>query len=242
MQRNSLLSSSLSALVLVACCGALGGCDDDEALANAEVDGGGAPELDGSTGESPKDAGRDAYVWNPMGGMGGGSGGGSGGSGSGGSGSGGTGGGGSGGLDGRMCAEPRDYLPAAFLPRCSADTAACIAGCVTEADADACRDACISADTTPAETQFGLDCAACIYLTLFACIDMTACHNGVAEVFCCIEDNCPTGSAEGCADRMCGGDIEAAVICGYNADQDCVDFAGDVLGQCFAASNEDAGR
>jgi hypothetical protein len=236
MQRKGLLTSSLSALALVACGAALGGCSNDD---EDKADGGGAPEMDGSTDEGPEDAGRDAYVWIPSGGMGGSGGGGSGGSsGIGGSGAGGSGGGG--GLDGRMCAEPREYLPEAFLPRCSADTAACIAGCTTEADADACRDACIEADTTPAETQFGLNCATCIYLTVFACIDMTACHDGVAEVFCCIEDNCPTGSAEGCAEQMCGGDIEAALVCGYNANLDCVDFAGDVLGQCFA-TDTDAG-
>jgi hypothetical protein len=232
MQRNSLLTSSLSALALVACCGALGGCVDDQ----DEADGGGAPDMDASTDERPKDAGRDAYVWNPMGGMGGSGGAGSGGS----SGVGGGSGSGGNGLDGRMCAEPRDYLPEAFLPRCSSDTAACIAGCTGTADADACRDACIASDATPAEPQFGLNCGACIYLTIFACIDMEDCHDGVAEVFCCLEDNCP-GSADGCSEQMCGGEIEAALTCGYFANQDCVDFTGDVLGQCFTTGDEDAG-
>jgi hypothetical protein len=229
MTQKSLWPSLLSALLLF--CGA---CGDDE----SSGDGGAVPEMDGSTDEGAKDAGRDAYVWMPTGGMGGSGGAGSGGS-SGGGGSGGS--GGSGGLEGRMCAEPRDFLPDAFLPRCGAETAECIAACASEADADACRDACISADTTPAEPQFGLNCAACIYLTLFACIDMTACHDGVAEVFCCIEDNCPSGSPDGCSEQMCGGEIEAALICGYNANIDCVDFTGDVLGQCFAPGDEDAG-
>ena len=40
---------------------------------------------------------------------------------------------------------------------------------------------------------------------------------------------------------MCGDEIEAALICGYNADPECVDFSGDVLGRCFAAGDEDAG-
>jgi hypothetical protein len=200
MTKKTLWPSLLSALLLFS-----GGCGDDE----SSGDGGAAPAMDGSTDEGEKDAGRDAYVWMPSGGVGGGGSGGSGGSGTGGSG--GTGGS----IAGRMCAEPRDYLPDAFLPRCSADTAECIAGCASE--------------------------AACIYLTLFACIDMTACHDGVAEVFCCIEDNCPSGSAEGCSEQLCGGEIEAALICGYNANIDCVDFTGDVLGQCFAAGDEDAG-
>jgi hypothetical protein len=141
-----------------------------------------------------------------------------------------------------MCAEPRDYLPESLLPRCSADTAACIAACMDDADPDACREVCINADTTPAEGSFGLNCAACIYLTLFACIDMTDCHDGVAEVFCCIEDNCPAGSAEGCSDQMCGGEIEAAVTCGYFAEQECVNILGDQIGRCFAGfADEDAG-
>ena len=93
-----------------------------------------------------------------------------------------------------------------------------------------------------AEPMFGLDCGGCIYLTLFACIDMTKCHAGVAEVFCCIEDNCPTGSAEGCSEQMCGGEIEAALTCGYFANQDCVDFIGNELGRCFdGLGDEDAG-
>lgn len=222
MRRKSLLSSFLIVL-------ALGACGDDESASD-----GGASTMDSSTDEGD-DAGRDAYVWVPNGGSGG-----SGGTGGSTGGTGGTGGGSV--LDGRMCAEPREYLPEALLPRCSADTAACIAGCAAQADPDACRDACIGSDTTPAEPTFGLNCGACIYLTLFACIDMADCHEGVAEVFCCIEDNCPTGSAEGCSDQMCGGEIEAALTCGYFANQDCVDFLGNELGRCFAGlGEEDAG-
>jgi hypothetical protein len=224
MRRKGLSSSLLSALLLIA----IGGCGDDENNGD-----GGANTLDSSTDEGV-DAGRDAYVWMPNAGSGG-----SGGTGGAG-GAGGTGGGS--GLDGRMCAAPRDYLPESFLPRCSADTAACIAGCMSSADPEACRDGCISSDATPPESQFGLNCGACIYLTLFACIDMEDCHDGVAEVFCCIEDNCPTGSAEGCSDQMCGGEIQAAVTCGYYANQDCVDLLGDEIGRCFAGlGDEDAG-
>lgn len=228
MIRKSLGLSWLGVLIAVALSSALGACGDDEGGGHSpgSMDAGDDRDLDG---------GRDAYVWIPSGGMGGGSGG-SGGTG----GTGGTGGGG--GLEGRMCAEPRSYLPAALLPRCSQDTALCIAGCMSAPDADTCRDACIDADATPAESMFGLDCGGCIYLTLFACIDMADCHDGVAEVFCCIEDNCPPGSPEGCSEAMCSSEIQAALTCGYFAQQECVDFLGDTLGQCFATSgDQDAG-
>jgi len=233
MRQKGLLSSLLSALLLIACGGAVGACGDDE----GGDDGGASNTMDSSAGEDA-DAALDEYVWVPNAGSGGT--GGSGAGGTSGAGAGGTGGGSP--LDGRMCAAPREYLPEAFLPRCSADTAACIAGCMNHADPEACRDACISSDTTPAEPQFGLNCGACIYLTLFACVDMEDCHRGVAEVFCCIEDNCPTGAAEGCSEQMCGGEIEAALTCGYYANQDCVDLLGDAIGRCFAGlDDEDAG-
>jgi hypothetical protein len=199
------------------------GCGDDAVSA---PDGGHA-----GTGDSgAHDAGRDAYVWLPDSAIETG-------------GSGGAGGGGSGGSDEpvRMCAEPREQLPSVVLPRCSADTASCIGGCAADADGEACRDACIAADTTPPHATYGLNCAACIYLTLFACIDATECHSGVAEVFCCIEDNCPNGSAEGCSDAMCGAEIQAALTCGYFADQSCVDLLGEPIANCFAPDEEDGG-
>jgi len=227
MTQKSLWPSLLSALLVFAVA-----CGDDE-----DARDGGALPSDASTDEGPLDASRDAYVWMPDTGGSGGNGA-SGGSG----GTSGTGSGGGGGVDGRMCAEPRDYLPESLLPRCSADTAQCIADCAAAADPDTCREVCIDADTTPAEGSFGLNCAACIYLTLFACIDMTDCHDGVAEVFCCIEDNCPPGSPDGCSEQRCGGEIEAALTCGYFADQGCVDILGAQVGRCFAgSSDEDAG-
>jgi hypothetical protein len=216
---------ALSAVLL------LGACGDDP---SSDPDGGNAG-TDGDSGA--RDAGRDAYIWIPDSGSGSGGSGGSGGGGSGGS----SGSGGGGPIDGRMCAEPREYLPDIVLPRCSADTALCIAGCADDADTEACRDACIAGDTTPPHATYALNCAACIYLTLFACIDATDCHAGVAEVFCCIEDNCPTGSPEGCSEQMCGEEIMAALTCGYFADQSCVDLSGEPISSCFASGDEDGG-
>lgn len=233
MTQKDLGLSWLSALLVLGVGVALSGCGDDE----GEGDAGRAPDSMDSSADEDLDASRDAYVWVPSGGTGATGAGGSGGSGGS---SGNTGGGG--GLDGRMCAEPRSYLPEALLPRCSQDTALCIAGCESTADPEPCRDACIKGDTTPAETTYGLNCGGCIYLTLFACVDMADCHAGVAEVFCCIEDNCPPGSAENCSETMCGAEIEAALTCGYFAQQECVDVLGDSIGRCFAGfGDEDAG-
>jgi hypothetical protein len=214
------LASCVFALWLLPACG------DDT---SSKPDGGAGPQ-DGDGGA--RDAGRDAYVWIPDSSSGG-----SGGS----SGSGGSTGGSGGSGEVRMCAEPRQLLPDVVLPRCSADTATCIAGCATDDSGEACREACITGDTTPPHATTGLNCAACIYLTLFACIDATDCHDGVAEVFCCIEDNCPIGSPEGCSDQMCGAEIQAALTCGYFADQSCVDLLGEPIANCFAADDTDGG-
>ena len=140
----------------------------------------------------------------------------------------------------RECAQRRTPLPAMLLPRCSADTRDCIAACPQSADPEACREACIDADPTPPEPRYNLDCGACIYLQLFACIDAADCHEGVADVFCCLADRCPSGSPEGCGDQMCAREIEVAVTCGYFADMSCLDFLGGMIDECYAPSSGDA--
>jgi hypothetical protein len=145
-------------------------------------------------------------------------------------------------VDARECAMVRMPLPDAVLPRCKAETRSCIADCASAADADACRDGCIAADDSAPEPTYGLDCSACIYLQLFACIDQAGCREGVADLFCCIADECPTGSPEGCGETQCGAELEAAVTCGYFADMSCIDFLTGGIDQCYAtASDADAG-
>jgi hypothetical protein len=145
-------------------------------------------------------------------------------------------------LAGRECAQPRDAVPAVLLPRCSAATRDCIAACPAAVDPDSCREACLEADTTAPAAAYPLDCAACVYLQLFACIDRTDCHQSVAEAFCCFDDRCPAGSAEDCNEQMCSSELRAAVTCGYFADMDCVDFLGGMIAECFPpAEDADAG-
>jgi hypothetical protein len=127
-------------------------------------------------------------------------------------------------------------LPAMVLPRCSASTRDCIAACPQSADPEMCRDACIDADTTPPEPRYNLDCGACIYLQLFACIDAADCHEGVADAFCCFADRCPAGSAEGCGEQMCARELDVALTCGYFADMSCLDFLSGMIDECYDAS------
>ena len=149
-----------------------------------------------------------------------------------------------GGAAARECAQPRNPLPAVLLPRCSMATRDCVAGCAQAADPGMCRDACIDADTTPPEPRYGLDCGGCVYLQLFACIDAADCHEGVADLFCCIADRCPAGSPEGCGEQMCSRELDVAVTCGYFADMTCLDFLSGTIDACYgagAASDDDAG-
>jgi hypothetical protein len=143
----------------------------------------------------------------------------------------------------KMCAMRRLPLPSALLPRCSRSTGECLADCTTAADADACREACIDADSTPAERMYGLDCAGCIYLQLFACVDAADCHDAVADAFCCIADKCPTGSPENCGQDSCGEQLMTALTCGYFANMACTDFTTGLIAQCYGGDLEaDAGE
>jgi hypothetical protein len=221
---------------------ALAACGDDEAASDAQACDDTATEPCDSqapdSGPNDPQGGAGGRVWMPDSGTNAGS------SGSGGAGTGGSSGSASdaGTLEGRMCAQPRMPLPQVLLPRCTAATRDCIAACMSDADPEACREGCIMSDATAAEPTYGVDCAACIYLQLFACVDQAGCRDGVAEVFCCIADQCPAGSPEGCGDMRCPNQIRAALTCGYLADQSCVDLLADPIASCFPpADDEDAG-
>jgi hypothetical protein len=148
------------------------------------------------------------------------------------------------GISQRECAKRRTPLPQQLLPRCSEMTRSCIMACAQAAKPDECRDACIKADATAAEPTYGLTCATCVYLQLFACIDQADCHEGVAETFCCLADKCPAGSADKCGDMMCKSETNAAITCGYFSKMECLDFLSGDIGQCFGpagSGDEDAG-
>lgn len=206
----------------------LGGCGDDDG--GGDDEGSDAPDAGDA---APQDAGTDAgdqLVWMPM----------DVGSDDTSSSNGGD-GDASDPLAGRECAQVREPLPELLLPRCSATTGACIESCPQEADPEACRDACLAADDTEEDGRFGLACDSCVFLQIFACIDRAGCHEGVAEFFCCMEDRCGPGSAEGCIETECGAELETAITCGYFADETCVDFLGPLPSQCFAEGDADGG-
>jgi hypothetical protein len=143
----------------------------------------------------------------------------------------------------QMCAMRRAPLPSALLPRCSPATGKCLADCTSAADPERCRDACIDADATPAESQYGLDCAGCIYLQLFACVDAAGCHDGVADAFCCIAEKCPAGSPESCGQDKCGEELMTSLTCGYFANMACTDFSTGLIALCYGGDvDADAGE
>jgi hypothetical protein len=144
-------------------------------------------------------------------------------------------------LAGRECAKVREVLPDALLPRCSATTRDCVAACPDAEDLDACREACLKADDTPTG-DFGIDCQTCVFANVFGCIDAAGCHDGVAAFFCCLQDRCAVDNPpENCGQALCGSELQAAVTCGYFAQESCVDYLGAEVGACFPEYDGDGG-
>ena len=128
------------------------------------------------------------------------------------------------------CIRPRlEPPPAERLPRCSAETRACVAACGD--DEDGCADICWADDETPADPDIGA-CGDCVILDLLACLDAGGCNQEVAEIFCCGERECPPGSAEDCFDVMCAPQLQALFACGLGMAPGCFDeLNGD--GACY---------
>jgi hypothetical protein len=135
-----------------------------------------------------------------------------------------------------MCAEERQPLPAAALPRCEKKTLDCVLGCggeTAENDPEPCRDACIAADAMPPPAGAeALNCQACTLAQLLACLDVEGCHAETSAFICCV-----TGCAgdQTCVDRECSGELQAFGLCAYFLAPECVDFTGGYVGACFAA-------
>ncbi|HKY35414.1 MAG TPA: hypothetical protein VJN18_05710 [Polyangiaceae bacterium] len=133
------------------------------------------------------------------------------------------------------CAKAREPLPEALLPRCQASTLDCIVQCgIDNPDygADACRDACQAADTTPPDTSLGtaVSCATCTLAQLLACTDSSGCHDETARFMCCFE---ACGGAANCAET-CNGELQAFVLCSYYKAPQCVDYVHGPMSACFA--------
>lgn len=93
------------------------------------------------------------------------------------------------------CAEPLAALPSEVLPRCSAETAACIDAAIAARDQMALN-ACYDNDTTApyVEGEFELDCGFCSTLSVISCASNNGCDAEWADWNCCLE---------ACADDAC---------------------------------------
>jgi hypothetical protein len=140
-------------------------------------------------------------------------------------------------VPGGDCAKAREPLPEALLPRCQASTLECIVQCgIDNPDygADACRDACQAADTTPPDTSRGapVSCATCTLAQLLACTDSSGCHDETARFVCCFE---ACGGGASCAET-CNGELQAFGLCTYYKAPQCVDYVHGPMAACFAAA------
>jgi mono/diheme cytochrome c family protein len=133
------------------------------------------------------------------------------------------------------CANPREPLPDAILPRCSRVTYDCILACTGRADGDLCRNACLAADATPPAVIQGypVSCATCTLLQLFACGEQSGCHDPLADALCCSERACPPGSDEGCAEQRCAGENRALGLCLGYAAESCLGYTSGEMARCF---------
>jgi hypothetical protein len=144
------------------------------------------------------------------------------------------------------CAQPREPLPAALLPRCAAATRDCFLACrdgIDDAqDPSQCEEACLKADTTPAAEGSGgaLTCQPCVQLQELACGERAGCGDANASLLCCIEA-CNSSADPNCLAQTCGRELESFSYCyAYRAPQ-CLSVDEELVSQCFAAVREVVG-
>ncbi|AUX46027.1 hypothetical protein SOCE26_075300 [Sorangium cellulosum] len=115
----------------------------------------------------------------------------------------------------KACTAPLEALPAAYLPRCSADTLACALACETSA----CLVDCLEADATPSRVFQGarVDCLGCIDHQIEACAARMSCQRSVAALNCCIEERCGGTFDSACEDR-CALELDAYDRCILSTD------------------------
>lgn len=116
----------------------------------------------------------------------------------------------------KACAEPLAPLPAEFLPRCSADTLACIEACRT----NACLLDCLEADRmTPRAFDGALyGCKSCIDHQIAACLAKTSCLPGEAALYCCIEERCG-GTFDSACETRCAAELDESSRCASSSDR-----------------------
>lgn len=126
------------------------------------------------------------------------------------------------------CALPVARFPAADLPRCSAATATCIAGCTTST----CIGACIDADATP-ESPDGWDCRGCVNYAYLYCADSGGCHTQWANYNCCFAANCAGSTDPMCAVTYCPTQRSAYNTCASGLPDTCFYLDTGEPARCF---------
>ena len=134
------------------------------------------------------------------------------------------------------CAKAYTPLPAAVMPRCSAQTRACMMSCT---DQNTCPSACLGADTTPADTATGINCSQCYYDQALACAD-PQCHVPIAQYVCCVTSKCPAGDST-CIQQMCSVENETFSLCLYYAASNCLEAANPLTSACFGTAADAGG-
>jgi hypothetical protein len=102
-------------------------------------------------------------------------------------------------------------LPAALMPRCSAETWDCLAKC--DVLDFGCDNRCIAADTTPPDPQYGITCSSCINYQEYVCSDQNGCHDVNAALECCRRAKCLTSTDPNCLVRSCTSEAYAYGYC-----------------------------
>jgi len=131
----------------------------------------------------------------------------------------------------RECAAMLMALPSDVLPRCSAETQTCVSGCTD----GACLQGCMDADTTEPVMVSGttIDCGVCVNYQLFYCLDSMGCHDQVAALNCCVEDNCGSAAdVNACAQSMCSTEFGNLNTCAGSSG--CTYTSGPA-GQCYGS-------
>ncbi|WP_437586883.1 hypothetical protein [Sorangium sp. So ce1000] len=110
----------------------------------------------------------------------------------------------------KACSEPFEALPATHLPRCSAETRACVETC----EGDGCIPDCLEADTTPPGSLAGqsFNCRDCISQQMEACGSQTMCRTTQAAVYCCFEERCG-GTVDSRCESRCSMELDEYRSC-----------------------------
>ena len=142
--------------------------------------------------------------------------------------------------DGGSCDIALPPVEASVLPRCTADTHACVLAC--DPSDQACRDLCLANDPTPAVEASGGTCQDCVTIQALSCADRSGCHAEVSAFVCCLTLECPAGSPADCLTTSCGDSLTTMFTCLNTTAPQCAAYDRAPVTECFAAAADaDAG-